>query len=247
MTGLTIGLMGAGEFDPWAEAVDRWLLARAGAGDGLVVIVPTASAAEGDDVFDSWADKGLAYYGRLGVPAEVVPLKTREDASRKDLLPILDRASVVFFSGGNPAYLSATLRGTPFWSALVERLDRGLAYAGCSAGMACLQEITYDSDVNEMSEELFKPGLGLFREVAFGPHWDMLDNWVPGARQYLSSWVPDGWRVLALDENTAAVGDGSRWSVLGSGSAHTLIDGTWQDHLAGSSFSLPLRRAAEPV
>jgi len=73
----------------------------------------------------------------------------------------------------------------------------------------------------------------------------MLDNWVPGARDYLVSWVPPGWRMLALDENTAAVGDGSHWSVLGSGSAHTLVDGSWQDHPAGSSFALPLPRAAE--
>jgi len=199
VSGLTIGLMGAGEFDPWAEEVDRWLLERAGAGDGRVVIVPTASAAEGDDVFDSWGAKGLEHYGRLGVPAEVVPLKTREDASRKDLLPALDRASVVFFSGGNPAYLSATLRDTPFWSALMERLDRGLAYAGCSAGMACLQEITYDSDVNEMSEELFKPGLGLFRDLK-------RLSWV-----FLMSFLMFGVVVLGLQASMWALGIELPW------------------------------------
>ena len=41
----------------------------------------------------------IGILNEIGVPAEVVPLKTREDASRKDLLPALDRASVVFFSG----------------------------------------------------------------------------------------------------------------------------------------------------
>lgn len=242
MSGLAIALIGSGEFDPWAEEVDRWLLERSRTGDGRVLIAPTASAAEGDDVFDGWCEKGLEHYARMGVAAEVLPLKTREDAAREDLVAKLDAASLIFFSGGNPAYLAATLLGTALWRALVERLDRGLAYGGCSAGMVCLCELTPDSEVEELSEEIWKPGLSLFREVAFGPHWDALDSWVPGAREFIIEAVPPGWHLLAVEENTAAVGDGSAWEVLGSGAAHTMLDGNWERHASGSSFSLPLTR-----
>jgi len=94
-------LLGSGEFEPWAEPVDRWLLDRAAeAGrDGSVLILPTASAPEGDAVFDKWGTMGLEHYAALQAPAEVVPLKTREDAASEELAAGLATASVVFFSG----------------------------------------------------------------------------------------------------------------------------------------------------
>src|SRR5439155_11002014 len=76
-----IALLGSGEFEPWTEEVDRWLLERA-TGDGSVLVLPTASAPEGDPIFDGWANLGLDHYAQLGIPAQVVPLKTREDADR---------------------------------------------------------------------------------------------------------------------------------------------------------------------
>jgi len=62
--------MGSGEFEPWSAEMDRQVLDRAN-GDGRVLILPTASAKEGDEVFDGWAAKGLAHYSSLGIPAEV--------------------------------------------------------------------------------------------------------------------------------------------------------------------------------
>ena len=44
MSGLSFGLLGSGEFEPWNDEVDRWLLDRA-TGDGSVLILPTACAA----------------------------------------------------------------------------------------------------------------------------------------------------------------------------------------------------------
>ncbi len=239
-----IALMGSGEFDPWAAEVDHWLLDRARTGDGRVLILPTASASEGDDVFEFWASKGLEHYGRMEVPAEVVPLKTREDAARPDFVGKLSDASVVFFSGGNPADLAATLRDTPFWRALLEALDHGLAYAGCSAGVACLGDDAPDSSVRDFSDALWKPGLGMFANVMLGPHWDALDSFVPGLTQFIIDSVPPGRRLFAIDENTAVVGDGAEWTVIGSGGAHIMLDGEWQHVLAGGVVTVQLTSAA---
>ncbi|MCI4354661.1 MAG: Type 1 glutamine amidotransferase-like domain-containing protein, partial [Thermoplasmata archaeon] len=146
---MTWALLGSGEFEPWCAEVDRWLLDRAN-GDGRVLVIPTASAPESDEVFDGWVAKGLDHYASLGIPAEAVQLRTREDAEREDLAAMLEGASVAFFSGGNPAYLSATLRGTSFWAALRAAKARGLGYAGCSAGIACLGSLAPDSDAIEV-------------------------------------------------------------------------------------------------
>ena len=108
------GLLGSGEFEPWSADVDRQLLAEA-TGDGRVLILPTASAKEGDAIFDGWGSMGLEHFGSLGIPAEVLPIKTRDDAGRPEFVAKVAEASVAYFSGGNPAYLAATLNDTPFW------------------------------------------------------------------------------------------------------------------------------------
>lgn len=245
MSGLVMGLLGSGEFEPWAEEVDRWLLDRARTGDGRVLVLPTASAVEGDEVFDSWATKGLEHYARMGVPAEVVPIKTREDAARPELVAKLAGASEVFFSGGNPADLAATLSGTPFCEAMIEAMARGLAYGGCSAGAACLPEIAPDSSVASLDGAAWKPGLRLFGGVVLMPHWDALDSFLPGLTDFVISSVPAGSRLCAIEERTGVVGDGSEWAVIGEGSVHLMLDGEWEHHPPGASFTQSLLRAPE--
>jgi cyanophycinase-like exopeptidase len=233
--------MGSGEFEPWAEEVDRWLLERTTNGDGTVLILPTASAPEGDSVFDMWADMGLTHYGRLGIPAEVVPIKTKNDADRPEHARRLERASMAFFSGGNPAYLASVLSGSAFWLALLDAMERGLAYGGCSGGVACLGEVAPDSSVTDFAAQNFwRPGLGLFPELWVAPHWDALDTFVPGIRDFIVQSVPADGRLLALDEWTAIVGDGRDWTVLGSGGAHLMQTGDWRRAGSGESFTAAL-------
>ncbi len=238
-----IALLGAGEFDPWTASVDRWMVGREDAPGERVLILPTASAAEGDDVFEMWARKGSAHYETLGIPAEVLALKTREDAERPEFVRALDDAAVAYFSGGNPAYLSSVLSGSPFWEALLAAMERGTAYAGCSAGVACLGDIAPDSARTEFDEELWRPGLGLFPGYWFGPHWDALDGFAPGLTNFIIAAVPDGETLVGIDENTAMVGDGRAWSVAGVGGVHVMTGRDWIHHEAGAAFELPLLRA----
>jgi cyanophycinase len=231
-------LLGSGEFTDWSEAADRWLLQRA-EGDGRVLILPAASAPEGKDVFERWGSLGLAHFGRLDVPAEVVELKTREDADDPRIVERLDGASVVYFSGGNPAYLSATLRDTEFWERLLKELDRGMGYAGCSAGVACLNDMTFDSDSLDL-EQIYRPGLGLVPRAVFAPHWDIVDSWMPGAADFIVGSVPDGHVFVGLDENTAMLGDGSSWDVVGKSGIHVEKEGIWTSYRDGDRFELAL-------
>lgn len=243
MTERSFGLLGSGEFEPWSAEVDQLLLERArrsGAGKGRVLILPAASAPEGDDVFDMWADMGLRHYGELEVPAEVVPLKTREDAERVDLVERLSGASMVFFSGGNPAYLAKTLAGTAFWLAVLHALDRGVAFAGCSAGVACLSEQAPDSSAAALGQLTWTAGLRLFEGTDFAPHWDMLETYVPGLTDIIVAAVPDGRRLVAIDERTALVGDGAEWEVVGTTRVHVHDENGWLDVPAGQRLSLPL-------
>lgn len=239
MNGTWIALLGSGEFDPWAEPVERWLLERSRNPHGPVLVVPTAAAHEGDGSFDAWGEKGLAHYGEFQIPAEVLPLKTREDAQRDDLIARLDAASMVFVSGGNPARFTEVVRDTPFWDGLCLAIRDGLPYGGCSAGVACLTEVTYDSDVQDL-DSVWAPGLGYVRNVLFGPHWDIVDTWIPGATEFIAGSIRDGQLFVGLDEETAMVGDGRRWTVMGRGGIHVLRGGRWSTYRHRDAFGLEL-------
>jgi cyanophycinase len=239
MSGVVMALLGSGEFEPWSDPVVRWLLDRSRDPGGVALVAPTAAAHEGEESFSSWGSKGLAQFARLGVPAEVIPLRTHDDASSETVVRRLDDASLVFFSGGNPARLADVLRDSPFWSALTAALDESLPYAGCSAGVACLTERTYDSGTTDF-EALWKPGLGHFKDTLFGPHWDIVDSWVPGASEFIVGSVEGGQTFVGLDEDTAMVGDGAAWRVMGRQKLHVLEGGEWSTYGDGEDFRLEL-------
>jgi len=239
MSAPAIALLGSGEFDPWSEPVERWLLERSRRPDGVALVLPTAAAHEGEESFQGWGSKGLEHFASLDVPAEIVPLRTREDADRDDVVGRLDDASLVFFSGGNPARLAAALSGSVFWRRLRDLMRDGLPYAGCSAGVAALTTKTYDSDANGF-DAMWQPGLGFTRRVLFGPHWDIVDTWIPGARAFIVESVDDGDTFIGLDEDTAIVGDGRSWSVLGRQRIHVLEDGAWRSFGPADAFELPI-------
>ena len=177
-----------------------------------------------------------------GHPGRDRPIKTREDAARIDLVAKVEEASVAYFSGGNPAFLASVLADTPFWDALLGAMERGLAYIGCSAGVACLGDKAPDSDARRFADGFWEPGLGVFHRVWFGPHWDAIDGFVPGLSDFIVSSVPPGESLFAIDENTAAVGDGAEWSVMGVGAVHIYREGSWMHHPNGSGFAFELSR-----
>jgi cyanophycinase len=235
----SFALLGSGEFEPWTDSVDRWLLEH-GSGDGRVVVLPTASAPEGDEIFEGWASMGQRHYADAGIPVEVVRLRTRADAADPGMIAALRGASAVFFSGGNPAYLAATLTGTLAWQAILDGMERGMAYAGCSAGVACLGEAAPDSSVRDpLSADgaLLQPGLGVFPQTFLMPHWDALDGYVPGLRALIRRSVSVGSRLVTIDERTAVLGDGTTWMVEGSGAAGVIVGDDERIFPAGSTFT----------
>ncbi|MGH2829878.1 MAG: Type 1 glutamine amidotransferase-like domain-containing protein [Actinomycetota bacterium] len=238
---MTLGLFGSGEFLPWARDVDRHLLAAARAGDGSALIVPTASSPEGPEVFDNWARMGLEHYAAMNVKARLAPLRTREDAADPSVAAMVERASLVYFSGGNPAYLAQTLRDTPFWSAVIVAAEKGTAVAGCSAGACIFGEQAPDpTKIADIDQAFESRGLRVIPGIVFGAHWDALDTYYPGLQQLSLDVLTPEWTMVGLDEDTAMTTDGEVWRVFGGG-AVTIYDDrdAPKVYRAGATFSLP--------
>ena len=230
----TFLFLGSGEFEPWSTEVETIALADA-VGDGSVAILPTASAAEGDHVFERWGQMGLAHYRDDGVPAAVVPVRTQEDARRDELVAAVEAASMLYFSGGKPSRLAGVLRDSPLLAAIQRALDRGGVYAGCSAGAMVASRVR-DAGGRRGTSWLF--GLGLVPHVSFGVHWDRAAR-IPGAQWWMTSRLPDDTWFVGIDEKTAILGDGVLWSVYGRG--RVTLRGPGEDAIygAGARFETP--------
>jgi cyanophycinase len=223
--------MGSGEFEPWSEEVE---LAALEGRPRRVAVCPIASAPEGEAVFDRWARMGLEHYASMGVEAEVVPMRTRDDAELGANARAIEDAGMVFFSGGSPRYLADAVGGTGFWSALEARLDAGAVYAGCSAGAMVAGR---RPERRPRVGASWVAGLGLVPAGSFGVHWNRA-RFIPGMRALMTSGVRAGWFV-GIDERTAILGDGADWRVYGLGSVSLRLDGTTRTFRSGDGFSTP--------
>jgi cyanophycinase len=228
----TFLLLGSGEFEAWSSEVEALALAGS-TGDGSVAILPTASASEGDAVFDRWASMGLAHYAEAGVPAEVLAVKVRDDAFRADMVERVERASMIYFSGGKPTKLADVLRDSPLFAAIRRAMDRGAVYAGCSAG-AMVASRERNAEGRGGTSWLF--GLGLVPHVSFGVHWDRAAR-IPGAQWWLTYRIPDDTWFVGLDERTTILGDGQSWTVHGRGGATVRHEGALSHVASGASFT----------
>jgi cyanophycinase len=204
-------LLGSGEFEPWAVEAERFVLSAA-TGDGSVAVLATASAREGDAVFERWLGMGIAHYDSAGITAHAVRVRTRVDALDPAAARLLDDASMVFFSGGSPKYLAQTMTGTPVWDAVRRLIARGGVFGGCSAGamIAGASGLRFP----------FAGGLGLLPTTALGVHWDALSAWwIRWLRDLAPRRVPSHVRFVGVAEHTAIASEGDAWSVFGSGIA----------------------------
>ena len=126
-----LALVGSGEYLPVLSEVEDWLFAD---NPRVYVQLATAAAPEGDASLAHWHDLGRQAAERLGAEQVVVDIRTREDAMDPRWVPLIERAGLVYLSGGNPTFLAKTLSGTLAWDAIRATWERGAGLAGCSAG-----------------------------------------------------------------------------------------------------------------
>lgn len=215
-----VALVGAGEFlAPMAE-FDRGLLEATGRPRPRVVILPTASAVDGEQTFRMWAEMGVEHFSALGAEVEPVLVRTPAEGHDAAALQAIGEADLVYLSGGHPRHLLEVLHGSPIGMALADAHERGAVIAGCSAGAMALVGRTMDFRfVPRLRIPLPFPlrwpiGLALVDGIAILPHYDA---WPEPLSALVALQAPRSATVLGLDEDTAIVGRDGAWQVHGRG------------------------------
>ena len=221
-----IALVGGDEFRRGCEAMDAAILEATGARRPRVSVVPTAAAAQNPA---KAASNGVSYFSSLGADASAVMALGPDDATDPGLIAPLAQADVVYLTGGDPAHLLRTLRGSLLLSALRDALARGAVVAGSSAGAMVLG--------SRMRYRGWLDALGVVGRVTVLPHHERADPEIVAAE--LAEEAPPGQVVLGIDAMTACFGVGDGWRVLGPGSVTVYEDGAWRRYAAGGE-SVPV-------
>lgn len=154
-------------------------------------------------------------------------IESRLDSDEAELLEAVERATAVFFTGGDQLRLVSLVAGTRFGERVRERLwKERLVVAGTSAGAAAMSSTMLvagpkDGTVRR-SDVTLAPGLGYWRDTTIDTHFSQR-----GRVNRLLAIFGQNPQVLGLgiDENTAIeVIPGERFTVLGEG-AVLVFDG----------------------
>jgi cyanophycinase len=215
-----VALVGAGEFlAPMAE-FDRGLLESTGRSRPRVVILPTASAVDGERTFRTWAEMGVEHFSALGAEVEPVLVRTAVEGHDAAALQAIGEADLIYLSGGHPRHLLRVLQESPMGVALAQAHARGAAIAGCSAGAMAIVGRTMDFRfLPRVKVPLPFPvrwpvGLSLVEGVAVLPHYDA---WPEPLSAFVALQAPRGSILLGIDEETAVIGRNGAWQVHGRG------------------------------
>lgn len=215
-----IALVGAGEFLDTMAEFDRGLLAATGRPRPRVVILPTASARDGESVFLAWAERGVAHFSLLGAEVEPVLVRTAAEGHDEAALQAVGEADLVYISGGDPRHLLRVFRDSPLGAALVAANARGAVMAGCSAGaMALVWRSMNFWSLPKLPFPMplpmrWQPALGMVERVVVLPHYNAVPEVFSAC---IALQAPRGSVAFGIDEHTAVVGRDGAWQVHGSG------------------------------
>ena len=210
-----IALVGSGEFLPAMSEIDASLLAATARQRPRVVILPTASWPDGEEVFRRWASLGVEHFTALGAEVEPVLVRDRFDADDEAHVQAIGEADLIYLSGGKPGHLTDALVGSPVGDALVAAHGRGATLAGCSAGAMILAGRHWDFRKRRLFWPVrWRTGLGLVAGATVIPHYDAFPE--PMSAMLVLQ-APRGLATLGIDEETALVGRDGSWQVQGRG------------------------------
>lgn len=203
---------------------DRHILQRflsvSGGGDANIVVIPTASRIHetGPRYERLFRDLGAA-------EVTVMDFDTRRDCLEPGRLERLEKASGIFFTGGNQLRLTTLLGGTPVARVIRMRNAHGVTVGGTSAGASVLSEhmIAFGDEGSAVISGSVRmaPGLGLTNRFIIDQHFRQRDR----LGRLITALAYNPFAVgIGLDEDTAAfISPDDIVEVEGSGGV-TLLD-----------------------
>ena len=221
-----IVLAGGEEFRSGCEEMDSFILGATGLEHASVLILPTAAVTGPQKA----AADGVRHFGSLGADASGLMVLERSHAEDEAVISPVSEAAVVYFTGGDPGHLMATLKESKLLGRLQQELERGAIVGGSSAGAMVMGSLMWRSSAKQWVQ-----GTGIAQGLAVLPHHEtgdpaMVVKWLE------STGLPKELKVLGIDAQTGCFGTPGKWKVLGSGRVTAYSEGTWSIFSSGENL-----------
>lgn len=179
--------------------------------------LPKEVGAEYRDIFEKLGVKNI----------NILDVQDRKDACEQGNINIMEKAALIFFTGGDQLKITSLLGGTPLYDAIHESHKRGCVYVGTSAGASVVCDtmiITGDDEAAPKKCTLkMAPGLGLIKNVVIDQHFSQRGR--IGRLLVAIAENPESLGV-GIDEDTAImVSVDGEFTVIGSGAVY-VVDGS---------------------
>ena len=154
----------------------------------------------------------------------VLNVENRGDALKTQNTEMVDKASLIFFTGGDQLRITSILGGTPLYSSMKSKFTQGCVFVGTSAGASVMSDTMIVKGMDEESPQKctlkMAPGLGLINGVIIDMHFDQR-----GRVGRLLVGVAENPEVLGIgiDEDTSIIVNKERiFRVVGSGAVYII-------------------------
>ena len=219
-------LVGGEEFRAGCEEMDREIMRASGQSPASVVIIPTAAVTGPAKA----ANDGVTHFAKLGGNASQLMVLEREHSNDPAFIqPSVEpsrRAGVIYFTGGNPDHLLATIKNSEFLKAILESVENGTVLAGSSAGAMVMGSMMRRPQAGGWIE-----ALGLVPGIAVMPHHEKRDP--AETSKELQNQVPADLIVLGIDARSGCLGSPGKWKAIGSGKVTVYRGSDWQVYQSG--------------
>lgn len=164
----------------------------------------------------------------LGVTnINILDIQDRKDACERHNIDIMQKASLVFFTGGDQLRITSLLGGTPLFKVIHERHENGCVFVGTSAGASVMSDTMIITGVDEEAPKKctlkMAPGLGLLKNVVIDQHFSQRGR---TGRILVSIAENPESLGIGIDEDTAImVSSKGEFQVIGSGAVY-VFDGS---------------------
>jgi cyanophycinase len=164
-------------------------------------------------------------FERLGVEdVRVVDTERRDDAERPENLEIIEKATGVFFTGGDQARIIEYIKGTKLDELLHQRHAQGMVVGGTSAGAAMMPDVMIiegDSETNPRADVVeMGPGMSFLPGIIIDQHFAQRGR----LGRLIAALVQQPADLgFGIDEDTAIIVNGDEVRVVGRGSV-TIVD-----------------------
>jgi cyanophycinase len=220
-----IGLVGGEEFRVGCEDMDREIMRVSGQQPAQVLVLPTAAVTGPAKA----ANDGVTHFGGLGGDARQLMVLDRTQALDPEYISAVGGAGVVYFTGGNPDHLLASLKDSPLLMAILKTVEQGTVLAGSSAGAMVL-----GSYMRRPSAGGWIEALGIVPGAAVMAHHENRDP--AETSRELQSQAPTGLTVLGVDARTGCLGKPGNWRVVGSGKVTVYQGSEWAVYQSGDAL-----------